>query len=346
MTVLVTGAGGFIGGHLVKALLDRGEDVRAADVKPLGEWHQVHDGAGNRDEWDLRSWALSRAAARPADTVFALAADMGGMGYLTFHEADVLTANQLISVNTIRSAVETGVSKVVYASSACVYPEYRQETPYVKPLAESDAYPAQPDLAYGWEKLVTERLLAAYHAEGRLGVRIARLHNIYGPEGTWDGGREKAPAALCRKAAEAPDGGEIEVWGDGQQTRSFCYITDCIDGLLRLADSDHAEPLNIGSSELTTIDGLAHLAITASGKDLTITHVDGPQGVRGRNSDNTLCRKVLGWEPQVTLEEGMARTYDWIADQVAAGPDCSCRDCNDPRTFDCQNCAACQKVPV
>jgi GDP-D-mannose 3',5'-epimerase len=258
------------------------------------------------------------ARSRSIGTVFALAADMGGMGYLTFNEADVLTSNLLISVNTVQAAAANGVRKVIFTSSACVYPEYRQETPYIQPLSEDMAYPAAPDLAYGWEKLVTERLLLAYHAEGRLDARIARLHNIFGPMGTWQGGREKAPAALCRKAAEAPDGGEIDVWGDGQATRSFCYITDCVEGLLRLADSDCYGPLNIGSDQLVTVDGLARLAIAASGKDLGIRHEAGPQGVRGRNSDNTRCKAVLGWVPQVSLEDGIGRTYEWVAAQVAA----------------------------
>ena len=317
MRVLVTGSGGFIGGHLVKALLDRGDEVRAVDVKPLAGWQQVHEGAENRGDWDLRSAALTASAPRDCDLVFALAADMGGMGYLTFHEADVMTWNTLISVNTIQAAVRASVPRLLYASSACVYPEYRQDTPYVVPLSEDMAIPAAPDLAYGWEKLGTERLLAAYQAEGRLETRVARLHNIFGPDGTYDGGREKAPAALCRKAALAPDGGEIEVWGDGEQTRSFCYITDCAEGLLKLAESDYSGPLNIGSDRLVTIDQLARMAVRASGKKLGIRHVEGPQGVRGRNSDNTLCRKVLGWEPQVTLEDGMTRTYEWITSQLA-----------------------------
>ena len=316
MRALVTGAGGFIGGHLVRALLERGEEVCATDVKPDGEWHQVHDRAGCLPGFDLTDPAAARFVTRGAGVVFALAADMGGMGYLTFHEADVLTSNLLISVNTVKAACEAGAAKVVYASSACVYPEHRQESPDVEPLAEDMAWPAAPDLAYGWEKLTTERLLTACKAEGRLDVRIARLHNIYGPDGTWDGGREKAPAALCRKAAVAADGGVIEVWGDGQQTRSFCYADDCVEGLLRLADSDFTGPLNIGSDRLVTVDDLAGMAIKASGKTLRITHVEGPQGVRGRNSDNTLCRKVLGWEPQVSLEDGMARTYRWIAEQA------------------------------
>ena len=312
--VLVTGAGGFIGYHLTAALKAQGHWVRGVDLKTPEFGEPAADEFWIRD---LRASIQCGPAMSDIDTVFALAADMGGMGYISYHDADILTSNLLISVNTARAAWEHGVTKLIDASSACVYPEYRQDVTDSKPLAEDDAYPAQPQDGYGWEKLVTERLLTAYHDEGRLDVRIARMHNIYGPQGTWRGERAKAPAALCRKAAEAADGTDIEVWGDGKATRSFCYITDCIDGLLRLAESDWHEPLNIGSDRLITVDGLARLAIAASGKNLGIRHVAGPQGVRGRNSDNTLCRKVLGWEPQVTLEEGMARTYEWVASQVA-----------------------------
>lgn len=315
--ILVTGAGGFIGGHLVRALVQRGEDVRAVDIKPRSRWEQVCDQADNWDDFDLRHASFASASAKGCTAVYAFAADMGGMGYLTYNEADVMTWNTLISVNTITAAVQRGARTLLYASSACVYPDYRQDSPDVPPLAEDMAVPAAPDLAYGWEKLATERLLAAYHAEGRLDVRIARLHNIYGPLGTWDGGREKAPAALCRKAAQAADGSEIEVWGDGQATRSFCYIDDCIHGLQLLSLAGYTGPVNIGSSELVTVDHLAKLAIAASGKNLTVRHIPGPQGVRGRNSDNSLCKRVLDWEPQVTLEVGVGRTYEWIAAQVA-----------------------------
>jgi GDP-D-mannose 3', 5'-epimerase len=316
--VLVTGAGGFIGGWLTRALLARGDFVVAADIKRTGAWEQAHEDARNVGQCDLRRqdyWRLVTERG-PFDEIWALAADMGGMGYLTYNEADVMTSNLLIDVNTAKVADQMCVRKLVWASSACVYPEYRQETPDVTPLAEDMAWPAQPDLAYGFEKLTAEQLLAAYRAENRLDVRIARFHNIFGPLGSWHGGREKAPAALCRKAAEAADGGQVEVWGDGQQTRSFCYIDDAVDGLLALAASDFTEPVNIGSDRLVTIDELAQMAIAASGKTLGITHVDGPQGVRGRNADLSLCRKVTGWEPRVTLEDGMARTYEWIAAQV------------------------------
>lgn len=317
MRVLVTGAGGFIGAHLVTALKAQGHWVRGADLK------HPEFGDSDADEFlvlDLRDEWSARMATHEVDEVFALAADMGGMGYITYHDADILTSNLKISVNTIEAAWVNNVRKVTYSSSACIYPVYRQDMTDMPPLAEDMAYPAEPEAGYGWEKLVTERLLRAYQEDGRLDTRIARLHNVYGPLGTWDGERAKAPAALCRKAAQAPDGGEIDVWGDGKATRSFCYITDCIDGLLRLARSDWHEPLNIGSDRLVTVDQLAGLAIAASGKDLGIRHVAGPQGVRGRNSDNTLCRKVLGWEPQVSLEAGMKRTYEWIASQAAKIP--------------------------
>jgi GDP-D-mannose 3', 5'-epimerase len=314
MRAVVTGAGGFIGGHLVKALLGHGNEVTAVDIKPVAHWHQRHQGAASMVA-DLRIAPAAYAAIRGHDMVFALAADMGGMGYIGNNGARILSSNLLISVNTINAAAG---ARVVYSSSACVYPEYRQEVTDPPPLSEDMAYPAQPDLEYGWEKLTTERLLQASQAEDLLEARIARFHNIYGPDGEWDGGREKAPAALCRKAAQAPDGGDIEVWGDGQQTRSFCYVSDCIDGLLRLADSDYSDPVNIGSDVMVTVDQLAAVAIAASGKELTVRHVPGIQGVRGRNADLTLCRKVLGWEPQVSLTDGMQRTYDWIAGQVSA----------------------------
>jgi GDP-D-mannose 3',5'-epimerase len=313
--ILVTGAGGFIGHHLVTALKERGHWVRGADLK------HPEFAESDADEFlilDLRDEWSARMATAGVDEVFALAADMGGMGYITYHDADILTSNLKISVNTVESAWINGVARLTYTSSACIYPQYRQNLTSLPPLAEDMAYPAEPEAGYGWEKLTTEKLLQAYQADGRLDARIARLHNVYGPLGAWASERAKAPAALCRKAAEADT--EIEVWGDGQATRSFCYITDCITGLLRLADSDWTEPLNIGSSHLVTVDELARLAIRASGKTLAIRHVEGPQGVRGRNSDNTLCRKTLDWEPQVTLADGMARTYEWVAAQVAKIP--------------------------
>lgn len=313
MKALVTGAAGFIGHHLAAALAAQGHEVRGADLA----WPRYGLQASFA-RCDLRDPQAAEDAVAGCDAVFALAADMGGMGYISSHDAAILTSNLLISANTARAAWLAGAGLYVFTSSACVYPEYRQDATDAPALAEDMAYPAQPQDGYGWEKLTTERLLAAYHAEGRLDVRVARLHNVYGPEGAWDGGREKAPAALCRKAALAEDGGSIEVWGDGQQTRSFCYITDCIDGLLRLAGSEFSQPLNIGSDSLVTIDQLACHAIVASGKNLSLSHVPGPQGVRGRNADLTLCRKVLGWEPQVSLTDGMTRTYEWIAGQVTA----------------------------
>ena len=313
MRVLVTGAGGFIGAHLVTALKAQGHWVRGADLK------HPEFGDSDADEFlilDLRDEWSARMATHEVDEVFALAADMGGMGYITYHDADILTSNLKISVNTIEAAWVNNVRKVTYSSSACIYPVYRQDMTDMPPLAEDMAYPAEPEAGYGWEKLVTERLLRAYQEDGRLDTRIARLHNVYGPLGTWDGERAKAPAALCRKAAQAPDGGEIDVWGDGKATRSFCYITDCIDGLLRLARSDWHEPLNIGS------DLARHGGPACGAGDRRVRQGSRHPPCRrtagrpGRNSDNTLCRKVLGWEPQVSLEAGMKRTYEWIASQA------------------------------
>jgi nucleoside-diphosphate-sugar epimerase len=312
----VTGAGGFIGPHLVRELKARGLWVRGVDL------HPPQFSESPADEFVLADLRDQGAADRAvggcgADEVYALAADMGGMGYISFHDADILSRNLAISLNTLLAAYAHTVPKIVYASSACVYPDFRQLTVDAAPLAEAEAYPADPQDGYGWEKLTTERTLQAFHAAGRIGVRIARLHNIYGPEGTWDGGREKAPAAMCRKIARVPDGSEVQVWGDGQQTRSFCYIDDAVKGILMLAASDFSAPLNIGSSELVTIDDLALMTAQIAGKNIRIRHVPGPQGVRGRNSDNTLIRSVLGWEPGTRLQDGMLPTYQWVARQVA-----------------------------
>ena len=277
-------------------------------------------GTGGADDFlilDMRYAAEAAAACRGVDEVYALAADMGGMGYLSCHHAGVLRDNALMNIQTIEAARQAGVGRYFFASSACVYPEGRQATTDAPPLAEHEAYPADPQDAYGWEKLISERLCGYYTAEYGFDTRVARFHAIYGPEGTWRGGREKAPAALCRKVAEAPDGGEIEVWGDGLQTRSFCYIDDLVDGIHRLMHATPDGPVNIGRVEMVAIDALAETIIALSGKSLTIRHVPGPQGVRGRNSDNSLCRQVLGWEPSTTLAEGLARTYEWVAAQVA-----------------------------
>lgn len=313
--VLVTGAGGFIGHHLVTFLRGQGYWVRGADLK-LPEFTPA-----DADEFmllDLRQWDHCRQATRDIDEVYALAADMGGMGFISAHHAKILHNNSLINLHTLEAARVNGVQRYFFASSACVYPEYRQTETNVAPLKEEDAYPADPQDAYGWEKLVTERLCRHYREDHGLETRIVRFHNIFGPFGTWKDGREKAPAAMCRKIANAKLTGAtaIEIWGDGQQTRSFCYIDDCIRGIYRLMRSDYPEPLNLGQDRMVTIDQLTDMVAAIAGVHIVKKHVAGPQGVRGRNSDNTRVRQVLGWQPQVSLEEGLARTYAWIEEQV------------------------------
>jgi GDP-D-mannose 3', 5'-epimerase len=313
--ILVTGAGGFIGHHLVTSLKRDGYWVRGVDV------HVPGYEPTRADEFllvDLRSPEACREAVQGVDQVYALAADMGGMGYISNHHSEILRNNFLINVHTVEAAREEGVSSLLYTSSACIYPEYLQRVTDVRPLRESDAYPAQPQDAYGWEKLVTERLCAYYQQDHGLDVRVVRFHNIYGPLGTWQGGREKAPAALCRKVAVAKLTGvrEIEIWGDGQQTRSFCYIDDCILGLRKLMASSYCEPLNLGQDRMVSIDELADTIGGIAGVRLHKRHVPGPEGVRGRNSDNSLLREVLGWQPAIDLEEGLERTYRWIEQQV------------------------------
>ena len=314
--VLVTGAGGFIGHHLVTYLKQRGYWVRGVDIK-YPEYTDVD--ADEFELLDLRRWDNCLRATEGVDQVYALAADMGGMGFISSHHAEILHNNALINLHTLEAARENGIRRYLYSSSACIYPEYLQTDADVKPLREEDAYPAQPQDAYGWEKLVTEKLCEYYASDYGLETRIVRFHNIYGPNGTWDGGREKAPAALCRKIASVKDGGTIEIWGDGEQTRSFCYIDDCVEGIYRLMQSDHREPLNLGRDDMISINGLARLIIDISGKrDIELRHIEGPQGVRGRNSDNTRLRDVLGWEPGIGLREGLEPTYAWINQQVRA----------------------------
>ena len=313
--VLVTGAGGFIGHHLVSYLRKQGHWVRGVDIK-----HPEY-AATDANEFvirDQRDPAAALASARGVDHVYALAADMGGMGYISSNHARILHDNTIINFNTLDAAHASGVARYLYTSSACIYPEYKQTETSVTPLKEEDAYPAQPQDAYGWEKLITERLCAHYRDDYGIETRIARFHNIFGPLGTWRGGREKAPAAVCRKVATAKLTGarEIEIWGDGEQTRSFCYIDDCLDGLSRLMASDYREPLNLGQDRLVTINQLADIVCEAAGATLVKRHVPGPQGVRGRNSDNTRLRQVLKWEPRISLEEGLGRTYVWIEEQV------------------------------
>lgn len=319
--VLVTGAGGFIGHHLVSFLKDKGYWVRGVDIK-RPEFEPTF--ADEFDLLDLRRWPNCLQATRPAadgwplDQVYALAADMGGMGFISQNHAQILHNNILINTHTLEAAHLNGVKRYLYTSSACVYPEYLQTEAQVKPLKEEDAYPAQPQDAYGWEKLITEHLCRHYHDEYGMETRTVRFHNIFGPLGTWQGGREKAPAAMCRKVAVAKLSGDptVEIWGDGEQTRSFCYIDDCLEGLYRLMQSDYAEPLNLGQDRMVTINELANIVAAAAGMEIEKEHVAGPQGVRGRNSDNTRLREVLDWEPQMSLEEGLRRTYEWIEQQV------------------------------
>ncbi len=313
--VLVAGAGGFIGTHLVTFLKSLGYWVRGVDL------HYPEFGSTAADEFqllDLRRWENCLTAMEGVEEVYALAADMGGMGFIAHHHAQILHTNALINFHLIEAARQQQVKRYLFTSSACVYPEYRQNRVDVTPLSEEDAYPAQPQEAYGWEKLMTERLCLHYREEYGLETRIVRFHNIFGPLGCWEGGREKAPAALCRKIALAKLTGkrEVEVWGDGQQTRSFCYIDDCIAGLFALIRSDYALPLNLGQDRLVTINQVADLIADIAGIRIVKKHVPGPQGVRGRNSDNTRLQHVLGWQPHISLEEGFARTYTWIEDQV------------------------------
>lgn len=313
--VLVTGAGGFIGHHLTTRLKHQGYWVRGVDLK------RPEFNLTDADEFlllDLRRWEHCLQATRGVDEVYALAADMGGMGFISSHHGQILHNNALINLHSLEAARENGVERYLYTSSACVYPEYKQTEVNVIPLKEEDAYPAQPQDAYGWEKLVTERLCLYYREDYGIETRIVRFHNIFGPLGTWEGGREKAPAALCRKIAVAKLTGnpEVEIWGDGEQTRSFCYIDDCVIGIYKLMQSDYCEPLNLGQDRLVTINQLADMVAEVAGIHIMKKHASGPQGVRGRNSDNTRLRQVLGWEPEISLEEGLSRTYIWIETQV------------------------------
>lgn len=315
MKVLVTGAGGFIGHHLVSYLKAKGAWVRGVDLKTP---EYASSAADEFVQADLRDAAAAAAAAKGVDEVYALAADMGGMGYISANHYTILSSNALININTLEGALKAGAKRYFYTSSACVYPEYKQTSADAVPLKEEDAYPAQPQDAYGWEKLLTERLCLHAHEEKRIVCRVVRFHNIFGPLGTWDGGREKAPAAMCRKVAFAELSGDpaVEIWGDGKQTRSFCYIDDCVEGIYRLMRSEHAEPLNLGQDRMVSIDQLADLVAAAAGVAIVKKHVPGPQGVRGRNSDNSRLRAVLGWEPRVSLEEGLRRTYAWVREEV------------------------------
>lgn len=316
-TALVCGAGGFIGGHLANKLKKEGYWVRGVDLK-----HNEHQGLLVDDFiiGDLRDPRLCQVILdRPFDEVYQLAADMGGAGYIFTgeHDADVMHNSATINLNMVYYSQKAGVKKIFYSSSACMYPEFNQLDPDNPKLSEGSAYPAAPDSEYGWEKLFSERLFSAYNRNYNLDVRVARFHNIFGPMGTWNGGKEKAPAAMCRKVAEAIDGGEIEIWGDGKQTRSFLYIDECLEGVRRLMDSkDFKGPVNIGSDEMVTINKLSEIVMEVAGKKLNIKHIDGPLGVRGRNSDNKLIREKLGWSPSLSLKVGISKTYEWINEQV------------------------------
>jgi len=313
---LVCGAGGFIGGHLVKRLKREGFWVRGVDLK----YHEFCE--SQADEFiigDLRDPQVCRDVLdKSFDEVYQLAADMGGAGYIFTgeHDCEVMHNSGMINLNMVDLCSKAGVKKIFYSSSACIYPEYNQRDPLNPKCSEDSAYPAAPDSEYGWEKLFSERMYLAYHRNRGLNVRIARFHNIFGPEGSWNNGKEKAPAALCRKVAETPSGGSIEVWGDGEQTRSFLYIDECLEGVRRLMDSDFLGPVNIGSEEMVTINELARMVIAISGKPLSIRHIAGPVGVRGRNSDNRFIHEKLGWKPSRPLREGMEKTYAWIEAQV------------------------------
>jgi nucleoside-diphosphate-sugar epimerase len=313
--VLVSGAGGFIGHHLVSYLKKQGYWVRGVDIK-LPEFAPTD--ADQFELLDLRDWANCLQATRQVHEVYSLAADMGGMGFISNYNARIISNNTRISFNMIEAARINGAERIFFSSSACVYPKNKQTMTDVTPLKEEDAIPAEPEDAYGWEKLLTERVYIYYKNDYGFNTRIARFHNIFGPLGTWEGGREKAPAALCRKVAIAKLTGnmEIEIWGDGNQTRSFCYIDDCVEGIYRLMQSDYVEPLNIGSDYMVTINQLAEIISAAAGVQIVKKHIPGPQGVRGRNSDNTRLRNVLGWEPQISLKEGLSHTYAWIAEEV------------------------------
>ncbi len=315
--VLVTGAGGFIGHHLVNFLKEKGYWVRGVDIK------KPEYAATAADEFellDLRRWDSCLQAVRDVEHVYALAADMGGMGFISQFHAQILHNNILINTHTMEAARLAGVTRYLYTSSACVYPEFLQTEAEVVPLKEEDALPAQPQDAYGWEKLITEQLAYHYRNDYGMETRTVRFHNVYGELGTWEGGREKAPAAMCRKVAMAKLTGNpvVEIWGDGEQTRSFMHIDDCLEGVYRLMMSDFSEPLNLGRDRMVTINQLAQIAADAAGYEIEKAHIDGPMGVRGRNSDNTKLREVLGWVPVIPLEDGIARTYAWIEDQLRA----------------------------
>jgi len=314
--VLVAGAGGFIGHHLTRALVEAGYWVRGVDLKkPDYEASPAHEFR----LLDLRRWENTLEATEGIEEVYQLAANMGGIGFIETHKAEIMRDSALINLHMLEAARINGAGRFLFSSSACIYPGYLQRSAEVTPLREEDAYPADAEDGYGWEKLFMERQCRHYREDYGLETRVVRFHNIYGELGTYDGGREKSPAALCRKVALVADGGSIEVWGDGQQTRSYCHVQDCVEGIYRLMRSDYASPLNLGTDRLVTIDELVDIVARIAGKRVMKRYdLTKPQGVRGRNSDNTRLRQVLGWEPRLTLEEGLARTYAWIQDQLVA----------------------------
>jgi GDP-D-mannose 3', 5'-epimerase len=315
-TALVCGAGGFIGGHLVKRLKKEGYWVRGADIK-MHEFSQ--SAADDFIKADLRdSRLVNDIIDQPFNEIYQLAADMGGAGFVFSGEndADIMHNSAMINLNIVEASVKAGVKKVFYSSSACMYPERNQMDPDNPNCKEDSAYPAEPDSEYGWEKLFSERFYLAANRNYGIDIKIARFHNIFGPEGSWECGREKAPAAFCRKVAEIPNGGEMEMWGDGEQTRSFLYIDECLIGMRRLMDSNFMGPVNIGSEEMVSINQLAGMIMDIAGKKQSIKHIPGPLGVRGRNSDNRLIKEKLGWEPNAPLWDGLSKTYAWISQQV------------------------------
>jgi nucleoside-diphosphate-sugar epimerase len=315
--ILVCGAGGFIGGHLVHRLKQEGAWVRGVDLKE-NEFGNMY--ADDFVIGDLRDPQIcAKLFDRQFNEIYQLAADMGGAGYIFTgeHDADVMHNSATINLNMLYEACKQRVPKIFYSSSACIYPEYNQLDPDNPKCSEDSAYPAAPDSEYGWEKLFSERLYFAFHRNYGIDVKVARFHNIFGPKGTWTGGREKAPAAICRKVVAVKDGGEIEIWGDGKQTRSFLYIDECLEGIKRLMASEFSGPVNIGSEEMVTINQLALLAARVAGKEIRLKHIKGPLGVRGRNSDNRLINERIGWAPSQPLETGIEKTYKWIEEQMS-----------------------------